>query len=726
MANNSEKKWLFTADPSDQRGIYAAEALLSYGGTAPKAELLRAKAFMSTGGVDYNAVHPDVITFVQDVGKFHYDLDKATKSQDPAAIKEAQSRADAFVDTFGFKDINAGNVAEVKRKIESAPALDASVRELALSAVNALGDPSYTPEDRTKVINELKSAMTASFVGRKGASHKSIDEAPQKVVYDNVFGKWSQLNQNTKDFYNRYLELIDNNTGERANENVYETAKNNGKNYRLNLVRATRGIGAPQFQEDLPKDDVAGVKFKEANLPGVYAAAYAAGGQPSGKKSWEINAQSVIRDRLMAIADAEVEEGEAMTQFEGPMLDMSSGNVVMRQNGKMFIMDNGKPIALDDPAADAKFNKNCYSLNVYTNNPQKCGKMFDCLVGSKDAGAFQACLAGLKLGEGGFFQAAKEEIKNIHPVLALRVLQQFGFKKYKDTDGLWKVQTVQQWLDKYMSKRFDNADIQKILRGESREVLNYLDLVAQYVNANPAILNKDYTPGPGAAMVIGQQTAPYVPEYARKMGLTLERPLPPSLSYDIGRLRQQIGLSSISRPFNYDKGMVTTPFGRNFYPGGIPFLQPKGLVGQFGGGTRCDYVIRKISGAGGVTGASTIAKFWSDLKAGLASRNKTLNKADEAKIDEKIATLQTTETEALKTLCYIDEFNMLTDAMRDYNTGGLLTLEKMKSMVDRYDKINKKQEMTTGSLMNVYEKLAKLLDGADGTEYKDINIAKVL
>lgn len=97
-----------------------------------------------------------------------------------------------------------------------------------------------------------------------------------------------------------------------------------------------------------------------------------------------------------------------------------------------------------------------------------------------------------------FFKIASNNIENLHPVMALRILLQCGFNKHQEYDPdrhmeLWRVESIGHWLATSVNEKIESVKSNDTvsLLGLFR-VLSYLDLVSQYINANPAILNKDY------------------------------------------------------------------------------------------------------------------------------------------------------------------------------------------------------------------------------------------
>ncbi len=100
---------------------------------------------------------------------------------------------------------------------------------------------------------------------------------------------------------------------------------------------------------------------------------------------------------------------------------------------------------------------------------------------------------------GDFFEVSKEEIKNMHPLIALRTLQKFGFRQYRKMDTvanreLNKIERVDHWLKNYVAEHYAKNDVRNAISG-NKNLLIYLDLIAQYVNSSScvSILNPEYS-----------------------------------------------------------------------------------------------------------------------------------------------------------------------------------------------------------------------------------------
>ena len=86
----------------------------------------------------------------------------------------------------------------------------------------------------------------------------------------------------------------------------------------------------------------------------------------------------------------------------------------------------------------------------------------------------------------------KKSIKEIHPLMAHMVLARFGFHTHRVYDAsfglfLKKVESIAHWREsRSMSLKFSGNST--ALLQSSQTVLHYLQLLVDFVNANPAIM----------------------------------------------------------------------------------------------------------------------------------------------------------------------------------------------------------------------------------------------
>ena len=233
-------------------------------------------------------------------------------------------------------------------------------------------------------------------------------------------------------------------------------------------------------------------------VPGVTLASFQTQWQKNLNKPFSINVSKFIRRRLF-----EIKKNKGVSQQQNTtLINMADKNIWLRNaNGKLVRKDpNGVEVEYGNNAAGDSIlegaNK-CYTTLLNT-QAQECDKyMSECLL-SGDPKDVQECLNFWKRQD--FYTVAKEEINKMHPLIALKTLTKFGFKQVRTTVNgrpLLQVQGREDWIKSTLSEHTKTLtgatgeDLVKIITDNSK-LLDYLQLLSEYVNGNPAILNKGY------------------------------------------------------------------------------------------------------------------------------------------------------------------------------------------------------------------------------------------
>jgi len=601
----------------------------------------------------------------------------------------------------------------------------------------------------TDIINTFKTdAFTfvkTNYNTYQGLPKKTLADPKVLNIYKNTYGKWDKLTPYAKSLYQRFLGLLKLNSGswEKASEVEYMTAVNNPTNFRLNLEKHDNiGSDDTAFSKALPlltsfenrnlsiwknqNENIAlGATGTATNLlADLYNTIYNGKGgttailvghvpsTKSGVKRFSIKGDHIIEQALLAISEMDIPD---QILENVPPDNYNFTETYVRRGNKLFKVnkDNlGQPespepydLSLPDVIKKISNDPNCYGTGVKTlNDKQKCDKFFfECLLNKNTADA-QVALKELLESEKGFFKASVDEIKNFHPMLALQALKRFGFKLYDVFDAtagqqLSKVQSVNYWLTHNLRSKFNDEELRRLIRKDTSNILQYLELLSQYINANPAILNNSYT-GPSNESV-GE--LPELPAYAKSLKLNYERPISgkDNIKYDLYKFKGHMKLFN-NRPFMFNNSTYSTPFGSYLFP------QPVVQVG----GNKCENVIRFLNNGGNLTSASYIHTFWQALQKNLANRNKSLDKKDKEIIEKKIRNQMALEKDILRTLCYIDSFNYIKDSLQDYKTS-FNTVETITKFVNSYEAMTNKKSSIELSLFEILSKLQNAIDSTD-------------
>ena len=370
-------------------------------------------------------------------------------------------------------------------------------------------------------------------------------------------------------------------------------------------------------------------------------------------------------------------------------------------NKKIFFGDN-------DELTRASFNNidNCRGTFV-TNKQTDCDKhVYECLFDEENPDSLKNCW--IATGDNGitndFYNKAKKDISSMHPLVALRTLQRFGFRtslKY-DTDAhmdLNKVESVDHWKHNYLNKKFPNeADTVK----NNENLLKYLDLVVQYVNANPALLNKHFNgntlESAGKSLQSSYAKALNLQENVPKSGAInemfrfngyLANRMPPTI------LRSPYGgstvaLSAVPRGFN-SLGGLPMAFGQQYGGANVPQLQGAALV------------------------QNVIAIALNTMK----HFNKSLDSESHKRLMDKINNMQKVERELNHTIEYLSEYSTLLELFGDY-TGTTLNERTVEELVSRYNRLMQKHSTEEQSMMTVLTALHKLSAGQETDAFSEV------
>jgi hypothetical protein len=615
---------------------------------------------------------------------------------------------------------------------------------------------------------DLKNAIAQAITGGLVAplsqgfdiAHTTLENNYAKQIWDEIYRNWDSLNEDVKNFYNMYVSVQQKVGSEwRDVSNYAGVAGDVGarpSEFRLNLKKS--GDGTTLFSKSVPELPIGSfgrVWFTDAQgtvqslvnitdkdfLRKLYDAVYMStstditvGG--TGMKVFDkydvshslqyfhVDVDKIVRARLNYIREqplAELPVPEDVTE----VYDFVTKNTWKRNgSGKLVTSVNGQEVAYDDinnPKLKASYN--CYSSMLYPGNQEGCNKyMLECLSNNDPAG-LKECLKHLESAD--FDKVVKEEINNMQPIIALRTLQKFGFRVTDAYDSemrmqVKKVETVQHWLENYMKSKFGDNETSKTIV-DNQSLLRYLTLIVQFVNANPAILNK------GVGSVSDESVGNVqTPSYADK--LKIRRRIDPALStkpngaYDMSVLRGYnatnlygatlkkplLGLTPNGVLRSYDAQYHQFSFNPVF----------SGVAMQQGGGASDTFLKRVKSGS--VVASGYIQSLFEVALRQMKQHNKQLDDSNQKDITAKIAKLGELETDLIKQLKYIETYNECIDGMSDYNSKSL-DMKELEKLVSNCNSLYQKHGTQEQSLMKILHALQKISCGQSGPEISEVD-----
>jgi hypothetical protein len=404
----------------------------------------------------------------------------------------------------------------------------------------------------------------------------------------------------------------------------------------------------------------------------------------------------LVRDRLYDLARAERttrKPSDVDDSFFGPsgFLDMIDANTWSRVSPGVYqkVDASGKTVRYgrEDEATRRMFKSSahgCYTT-LYNAPAAKCDKyIHQCLLnGDKDSMA--TCLAAKTL-ETEFFKNSKKGINEMHPLIALRTLQKFGFREHDVYDNqagttIRKIESVDHWKNSdFMKERFKDS------KGAALPIddilTQYLELVTEFVNSNPGILNSGFRgqTDEGVGHLVSS-------DYVRSLGIK-QRVEP---SHGKGKFYSRLGThmktsmygnSHNLSPFRASASGYSTPYGSMRTLGITGVLQ-----GRQHGGADSGVILRGFNEASDAPhGAVFISEVVKSALNDLRNSGRYIKNDDLRQIDSTLNRISKDEEKLLKLVAMIEQYNRMMESHKDYKVEGL-SLGKLKEMVDKYSTV---------------------------------------
>lgn len=596
---------------------------------------------------------------------------------------------------------------------------------------------------------------------------------PAKILWDKVYMDWNNLTESSRAFYRKYLQFMNldatTNTWKVIPEGSYGTAippyqgrvnllKTSGRGMRSGEMvtrdPATNEIvdygllsasECPKFVNLIPK--IPGSMGKiwytaqdgteqplqthtDSALKNIYCGAYKFdrsfqidGQEIFPKKVWDpqtqyhvfdINVDKFTRKRFFNIS-AELKKPP---KIEGPVFSLTDKNVWhVDETGRLYKDEGGNRVYYDVDSDETKRiltkNFNCYS--TFTKDNAKCNMYVNqCLLRS-DPESLSVCTEFWKNHD--FYKVTIDEIKQMHPMVAVRTLEKFGFrvKKVEDSECkmlVRKFETVEHWMKTVLTgnewKTVDpsnNKTLQNTIE-ENENLLNYLRLLVEYVNANPAILNgKEFAAKTAEAVGRVKQS-----DLAMRLGIQMAK-VPAGRSagmYDFSMLQSHLGSRAARRPLvaSFSGPNYRSSFGALGASGmgvAVPF--------QMGGVPNINSYIRRVD-ANVITGASALQALIDKSITDLQNKGITIAQEDQTAIVKKLDTMHKIETELINTDIFLEEYVYMLDLFPPSKyKSEMLSLDKIKAFVEKQKDLLSTQATEDDRLVTIYGSLQKLLAG---------------
>lgn len=354
-------------------------------------------------------------------------------------------------------------------------------------------------------------------------------------------------------------------------------------------------------------------------------------------------------------------------------------------------VENGTDVAVQ--AGSKKFleltaNNNCYTTGL--KDSYDCNTFITKCLNGTDV---QACKQYME--DASFNQYSENDIKNMNPDMALTMLKSFRVpikSVYVESIGmsLDMVASTGEWIEHLKNNHQGTSanqlkpdEIEKIAKQSSLRA--HLDRMIKKINANPAILNKNYTGGS-----LESDPNAFVGTTFSKYGMKPKQynvnPSAPNMS-SVLAIRNTVIANR-----NYVSGIYGVPI--------IGFMQR--------GGAELKLAMQEQEGGAAVqiNAAGLLERQFDAFLANLKAHNKALDANDTAHVKSLIGELKTLEQKLNKASEYTDKYMKLIGVFGQQHNATIFDLNNLQKFVDKrnnyFERVNKKQD----SLFDILSALA--------------------
>lgn len=584
--------------------------------------------------------------------------------------------------------------------------------------------------------NSISTSVQRFKTARPSAGTGSEASPGEKMIWQEVFNNWSNLSDKSRTFYNKYLNFYKNN--QQITPGTDQWNESQASQYQVNLLKTdiTTGKDVPRFVNLIPQYYHGG--FSEiwyTTTSGAQQTTSTA--NPKAFKNlyeeivrnktiteflninlkpkidqnavFHMNIDKLIRTRLFKLR----EQMKAPSfKAKESLLSMTDKNIWREDaNGDLYkVLPSGETVYYkQDSEATKKVlkaNFKCYSSLVHLDEA-KCKKyMLQCLT-NPDPKSVADCLETWK--DKNVYDIAKEDIKDMHPLVAVRTLQKFGFQEHTVYDpecgmNLRKIQDVDSWIKNFLNVKFSDVNAQEAIRGNGK-LLEYLRLLTEYVNLNPQVLNgKQINARTSESTGRTQRT-----ELAIKLNIPLRKE--PKRSSPYAGLFDSLMLKSNLSSSYYGQSMrrnaLKSPSYRSPMSGSsfsFPFFSQQG---GYHVDTSSSFRALKEGTCGGYY---VLKKLISGTLLDLKGMGKKLDPEDEKAIDQKLEQIRALEEDLIKTEIYLEACKDLRNTFEGYNTE-FLTMDTIRNLAAKRGEILGRKFEGEDKLSNICVSLNKLKCG---------------
>lgn len=261
-----------------------------------------------------------------------------------------------------------------------------------------------------------------------------------------------------------------------------------------------------------------------------------------------------------------------------------------------------------------------------------------------------------------------------------------------------KIQRANEWLEKYISKKFTDATVVAGIKGKTK-LISFLDLLAQLVNANPSVLNDNMvteTEESRGEVVVPDELAARKIKPASGKGKGK-----PFLGWGEIQSNMNKVYGSFSRGLTFDGMSTNSPFGMdNLFPQmnvltAAPVVRGSTWGGMVGGGPDVKVFLQDHQTA--LEYSSNVHKIIDELIANLKTSGKTFSKEELSAISKKKAQFEEMERELFDIAWTIQKYSQLLKVVESENRPETITRAHVERYVEKYNGLMGRYEKSGNS-----------------------------
>jgi hypothetical protein len=550
-------------------------------------------------------------------------------------------------------------------------------------------------------------ADMAAWAGAATADVANVQNVMQQVV-----ARWDTLTTDERNFYDHMVNAVDPADSARslrisdiaANPALIASSRYNIKKHNDFNPGMGQG-GSPNVAVLFPTDNrvihhtahATSPNKAAANLANLCATAFSGGGPTAVQINGHYGGNFITTPLTVGLsrggiqqllkAAAQVNRGTAVVPTANVYTD--ADNVIHREvvNGelKFYKVDASGNRSNYNNADSTPGGLSCYGIGA---GQGTCNHIVNCLQnGGTD---LNACIGAMQAQD---YRVTREQIKNIHPQLLFQLLKSLGFRRLRATDpiangNLIKVQPADSWKAVTLPRWHGNA-----ANNVSQGLMNFLEIAVEWVNANPAVLNKNYSGSSAEAAGTAMR-----PSYAAKLQLQI------APSADIAHSDYTSVLAGLRRPNAPSFGIP-----------GLPqqmLMANRGLSGygtQFGGSIDVDNMLHASNSK--YMGADLLESVLEGILSDLNRANKQLDAGSEQSLRGKLNTLKDNQSQLIKSLAVMNRYTTLLEIVGPYSDdASVVSTSHMDKFQQNYLRLLNSQNSREQQLVSVLDEIKRLIN----------------